>query len=100
MRAAYRATKPSECWDWISTTEVQNLANRALRQARDSCHPPKGERWLADGCEWGSPATFVEVLTMLLVLHVQARAHAAEIPGYEHAPDKLSQLTAPRGRAK
>lgn len=93
MKAAYHATKPSECWDWLTVHDVHQLAGLAWKFAKASSYPPRGQRWMDDGVAWSSPADFVDTFTRLLVLQVQARAFAAGIPGYEYAPAQLSAFT-------
>lgn len=90
MKAAFRATKPGECWDWISGADLVRLTTQAFRRAKRDCFPPKGERF-NEGAGWASPASFVESLTRLLVLHVQAEAHQAGIEGYECCPEQLAR---------
>jgi len=90
MKAAFRATKPSECWDWISQQELLALAARAFKRAKAECRPPPGQSFVSDP-PWSSAEDFCDNLTRLLVLHVQAAAHGAGIPNNEYAPVQLSR---------
>lgn len=100
MRAAYRATKPSECWDWLSPTDIIRLAAQAYARAKHECRPPRGQAFTEAGEPWSSPADFCESLTRLLVLHVQAQAHGAGIEGYELTPAQLSRWYADSGAGR
>jgi hypothetical protein len=92
MKAAYKALKASDCWDWLTRDEMQHIAAIALKDARRSCRLPPGETWTDGGAPWSDPATFTETLIRLLTLRVRAHAHGAGIAGHEEAPAHLARL--------
>ena len=87
MRAAFKALTASECWDWLTPVELQRLTSQAYHLARKNSRAPKGESQV----NWSSPEAFSETLCQLVVLHIQAHAHAAGIPNCEYAPGQLSR---------
>lgn len=87
MRAAFKALTASECWDWLSAAKLQSLTAQAYYLARKDSRAPKGESQV----NWSSPEAFNETLCRLMVLHIQAHAHAAGIPNCEYAPAQLDR---------
>ena len=100
MRAASSAAKPSDCWDWLAVEDVARIAKTALRLARDSCYPPKGEPWRDSAVPWSDPRTFTDTFVRLLVLHVEEEAHVAGIKGYEHASREIRRYRVSRNVAR
>lgn len=93
--------KPSDCFDWLSEKSAIHHLQLAYRAATRDCHPPKGEPFVLHGEPWSNGEDFINTLTQVFTLQLQAAAHQAGIAGFELACEKapIKQVCSEQGYA-